>query len=445
MSHAFAEFILDSRWNTIPAPTQHKALDCLLDVAGCTVAGSRTPAAEQARSAAAALFGPGELTLFGTTATGSALGACLTNGFAANAFDLDDGYRPLKGHPSALVFPVVLAAAEESGCTGSEFLSAYVTGVEVAIRAGHALHDYYDFYHGTGSWAPVGAAAAATALLGGDTAAVARAAALAEFYAPLTPETRAVQTPSMVKDGIGWAAVTAFASARMALDGITAPPCLLEKPETAESFDHEYGRRYRIEDLYFKQHPSCRWTHPAIDAALDAKARTSHRPEDIASITIETFHEATTLTSTAPATLEQAQFSLPWLVAIALVRDHIDIADTLPRHLGDPRDPTINVLASTVKIVRDETLDAAFPQTALARATLEFTDGTTSQSETRAATGDPDHPLTTEQLHTKFDRLAQPVLDQQGTAALARCVAQAADLPDITALLHAATPSGTTS
>ncbi|WP_020495716.1 MmgE/PrpD family protein [Sciscionella marina] len=444
MSHAFAEFILDSRWNAIPARIQHKALDCLLDVAGCTIAGSQTPAAEQARSAASCLFGTGELTLFGTTETGSAPGVCLANGFAANAFDLDDGYRPLKGHPSALVFPVVLAAAEESGCTGREFLSAYVAGVEVAIRAGHALHGYYDFYHGTGSWAPVGASAAATALLGGDTAAVARAAALAEFYAPLTPETRAVQTPSMVKDGIGWGAVTAFASARMALDGITAPPSLLEKPETAESFDHEYGQRYRIEDLYFKQHPSCRWTHPAIDAALDAKTRTSHRPEDIASVTIETFDEATTLASITPATLEQAQFSLPWLVAIALVRDHIDIADTLPRHLEDPRDPTINALASTVKLVRDETLDAAFPRTALARATLEFTDGTTSQSDIRAATGDPDNPLTAEQLHAKFDRLTHPVLDQQGAAALSRCIATGPDLPDITALLRAATPSGTT-
>jgi 2-methylcitrate dehydratase PrpD len=86
----------------------------------------------------------------------------MANGFAANALDIDDGYRLTKGHPGACVLPVILAAGEMvPACSGKQFLAALVVGYEIGIRAGLIRHARYETYHASGSWGAIAGAAAA--------------------------------------------------------------------------------------------------------------------------------------------------------------------------------------------------------------------------------------------------------------------------------------------
>jgi 2-methylcitrate dehydratase PrpD len=78
----------------------------------------------------------------------SVAGAVLANGFAANALDIDDGHRLVKGHPGACTLPVILAAGEMvPSCSGKAFLTALVIGYEIGIRAGLIRHALYRTYH----------------------------------------------------------------------------------------------------------------------------------------------------------------------------------------------------------------------------------------------------------------------------------------------------------
>src|SRR5262249_44741186 len=151
----------------------------------------------------------------------SEAGAAFANGCLANALDIDDGSRPIKGHPGAVVFPAALAAAESRRASGREFLVALAVGYEVAIRAGIALHTSYRYYHGSGAWGALGAAAAAGRLLGLTTDQLTNALGIAEYHGPLAPIMRCVEHPAMVKDGIGWGAMAGVSAALLAREGFT--------------------------------------------------------------------------------------------------------------------------------------------------------------------------------------------------------------------------------
>ena len=149
-----AEFARTPRWEDLPADVRSQAIRCVLDLCGAAVAGSRAGAARSTAEYALYAHGTGPSTIIGAGAGSTPVGAALANGFAASALDIDDGYRPVKGHPGAVVLPAVLAAAEEVRSSGVEFLTALVVGYEVAMRAGRVLHSLYNLYHGSGAWAP---------------------------------------------------------------------------------------------------------------------------------------------------------------------------------------------------------------------------------------------------------------------------------------------------
>jgi 2-methylcitrate dehydratase PrpD len=223
-SHRVAGFVHELRWKDLPANVQAQAVRCVLDLCGAAVAGSRTPVARIMASYTLEDHGQGTSTIVGTDSRSVPVGAALANGFAASALDIDDGYRPVKGHPGAVVFPAVLAASEEAGASGREFLTALVVAYEVSMRAGRILHGLYDFYHGSGAWGPVGAAAGAARLFGCNVEEIRHTLGISEFHAPMTPEMRSVDHPSMLKDGIGWGAMAGLASAQLAGHGFTGIP-----------------------------------------------------------------------------------------------------------------------------------------------------------------------------------------------------------------------------
>jgi hypothetical protein len=100
-----ADFARTLRWEELSAGVRSQAIRCVLDLCGAAVAGSRTEAAQTAATYALYAHGNGSSTIIGTGANSTPVGAALANGFAASALDIDDGYRPVKGHPGAVVFP----------------------------------------------------------------------------------------------------------------------------------------------------------------------------------------------------------------------------------------------------------------------------------------------------------------------------------------------------
>jgi 2-methylcitrate dehydratase PrpD len=440
-SQQVAEFVQGVLWSDIPAGVHRQVLRCVLDLCGTALGGSRTKVAEIAARYARAAHGPGPATLIGTDGDSTAAGAALANGFAASALDVDDGYRPVKGHPGAVVFPAVLAAAEHAGASGAEFLTALVCAYEVSMRAGLILHPLYGFYHGTGSWGPLGAAAGAGRLLGLTVDQTWHALGIAEFHAAMTPEMRSVDHPSMLKDGIGWGATVGLASAQLAAHGFTGIPSLFDAHELGLVLAGSLGDDYLMHGLYFKPYTCCRWAQPAVEATLAAAASAGLAAAEVAAIRVHTFEAAMHLRPTAPRTTEEAQFSLPWPVACALLDGAVGAEQVLGPALADP---ARQALAARVEVVHDPALEEPFPARALAWAEVIAHDGRRARSAVMAARGDADVPLTDGEIARKFMHLAEPVVGRGAAEALAAGVEALPEAPDVrqlTALLRPAGPA----
>ena len=406
-SHA-VDFTLNLRWTDLPTEVRHQAKRCFLDAMGALIAGSQTPVAGIMRKTALEQFGGDQASIMVSGERVSAAGAALANGFSVNALDIDDGYRPTKGHPGACSLPPVLAAAElTGGCSGEEFLTALVVAYELGTRAGVIRHATYEAYHSSGSWGAIAGAAAAGRLLGLDAQQVFNAMGAAEYHAPIAPMMKGIDTPSMGKDSIGWGCMVAVMSALMARDGFTGiRPLFDDAPD--DSWVKNLGHQWEILNLYFKPYAACRWGQPAVAGALNMVRAHNLKPAQIRRIRVRTFEAATRLPHGYPRNTEEAQYSLAFPVAAALLDGEVGPAQVRPPRLHDPE---LLALLDKVSTELAPEFEAEFPAKAPAEVVVETLDGQTFHSGRIEALWEPPDTLPTDQeLESKFLWLAGPVL-----------------------------------
>ncbi len=402
------DFTRNTLWGDLPVEVQHQAKRCLLDTLGALIAGSQTPVAAIMRQTAREQFSGDQATIMVSGERVSAAGAALANGFSANALDIDDGYRPTKGHPGACALPTILAAAElTGGCSGPEFLSALVIAYELGTRAGIIRHATYEVYHSSGSWGAIAGAAAAGRLLGLSAKQIFNAMGAAEYHAPIAPMMKGIDTPSMGKDSIGWGCMVAVLSALMARDGFTGiRPLFDDAPDAAVM--RSLGQQWEILNLYFKPYAACRWGQPAVAGALKIVRDHQLAPDEIKHIRVRTFEAATRLPNGHPRDTEEAQYSLAFPVAAALLDGEVGAAQVLPPRLHAPE--LLSLLDRVSTEVAPE-FEAEFPAKAPAEVVVETTAGQTYRSGRIEALWEPPDTLPTDaELEAKFRWLVAPVL-----------------------------------
>lgn len=119
-----------------------------------------------------------------------------------------------------------------------------------------------------------------------------------------------------------------------------------------------------------------------------------------------TFHEASRLTCATPTTTEEAQYSLPFAVAAALVRGRVGAEEVGADGIADP---DIRRLGRATAIERSGDYDARFPAERWAHVVFGLTGGREVRSKPATARGGPDDPLTEPELLAKYRALSQPV------------------------------------
>lgn len=403
-----SNFILNTTWNDFPRLIQLQAQKCAIDLLGALIAGSQAKTTHIMAGFAAANFGGSAATMLIDGSKSSCAGAALVNGFAINAYDIDDGHKIVKGHPGAAVFPALLAAAEFRDISLRDLLTSLVIAYEIAIRAGLALHEHYNYYHGSGSWGAIGAAAGVSRLLGLDGEQTRHALGSAEYYAPLAPVMRPVAVPSMNKDGIGWGNMVGISAALLAEQGNTGSPSILDYDRFAH-LTSSLGRQYKIMDLYFKPYACCRWAHPSVSAALELQQKHNIKPEDISSITIYTFSAAASLFQNQPTNSEEAQYNVKYPVAAAVCAGEVG-----PRQVSaefSARHDVIALMAKT-RINVDSELDREFPGQRLCRVEIALKDKKVLKSGIHSPPGEPENPVSMDWIEDKFFWLTADLLNK---------------------------------
>lgn len=398
-------FIKKTTYDDLPQEVIHKAKVCLLDLLGAILGGSQTKVAGLARDFASSIWSGEDCTIVTGGKVANCVGATFANAFQANAIDIDDGFRPVKGHPGALIIPAALSVGEYRNKSGKELLEAIVVGYEVGTRAGVIWHDYYPIYHSSGSWGSIAAAATAAKLLGLGLEQTHNALGIAEYQAPINPMMRCIDYPSMVKDGIGWGSPTGVTSALMAYNGFTGVPSIFGFHDYSD-YVNSLGKEYYILKLYFKPYACCRWAQPAIAAALKLMTNYNLDLEEIQKINVYTFEESARLKSDLPRDTEEAQYNIAYPIAAALVDGEVGPRQILDNKLNSP---DILKVLEKIEIIHDARFDEHFPRIAESEVEIIANSGAAYLSGRVTAKGDWDNPLTEKELKDKFYWLTQHV------------------------------------
>lgn len=431
---AFADapaFVRGLTFEHLPSEVVQSAQRSLLDLIGVAAAGSRTRAAVIANAyAVAQLCGSDRNAriLFDGRRAGIA-GAAFAGATTIDALDAHDGHVLTKGHAGVALLPALLAVIDgarpgESAANvdGRGFIVCLVLGYEIATRAGIALHSSVRDYHCSGAWNSLGCAAIAARLLDFDVEGTRHALGVAEYFGPRGQILRACDFPTMVKDGSGWGAHVGISAALLAGDGFTGAPALTIERDDAAPFFGDLGTRWCISEQYFKAYPVCRWAQPAIEAAVDLKRAHGFDAADVAEIAIESFREAVALGSQCamPRNTEEAQYSLSFPVAAALVFGSVGANEVDTTGLEDAR---VARLVAATAAVEDSEFSDRFPRERFARVRIRLNDGRTLASGAVRDRGNPDNPLSDDELRAKYRELATPVLGLERASRIERAVA----------------------
>lgn len=433
------EFIHETRWEDLPLAVQEQARRCLLDTVGAAVGGSDTDLSRIIHNFSAANFAGRGAYLWLDGREVSPPGAALANGMTIDALDVHDGSNDVKGHVGVAVIPAAMATqglAAPGTITGRELLTTLIVGYEVALRAGEALHATAGDYHTSGAWNALGCAAVTARRLALDNARTRHALGIAEYHGPRSPMMRCIDFPTMVKDGSGWGAMAGVSAGLLAQQGFTGAPAETVEGAPARALWSDFGSRWRVSDLYFKPHAVCRWAQPAITAALALQAAHDFSLNAVRQIRVYTFSQAARLRQWRPESAEEAQYSLPFSLAAALVHGMLGHAQLSGAALSDAR---VLKLASCVQLIDEPGLSALFPAKRLARLEIELADGRVLSSGQVEAPWERNAPPDDAALQEKFRRLAAgigPERVMQLEALLWRC----ADLSAASELVAALAP-----
>ena len=404
------DFIVNTDWSQLPETVQFQSKRCLLDTLGAQIAGHRTPVADLMADFAVEQFPGNESTILVKGNKLSVSGAALVNGFANNALDIDDGYRPTMGHPGACILPVALAAGEITpNTTGKQFLAALVIGYELGTRAGLIRHATYETYHSSGSWGAIAGAAVAGKLMGFSRKKLCHAMGIAEYHAPIAPMMKCIEDPSMGKDSIGWGCMVSMMSAIMADKGFTGiNPIFDDSPK--KEWITSLGRSYEIMNLYFKPYSACRWAQPGVDGALKIMAENRLVPKQIKQIKVFTFKASAALSTAYPQNTEEAQYNIAFPIAAALLDGEVGPGQVLLPRLFDK---DVHKMMDKIRVIAQDRFEKEFPAKAESEVEIMTTAGDIFSSGVMSARWDPHNAFPTDQeLENKFLWLTSPVLGE---------------------------------
>lgn len=410
LTQAIGAFIADLSPNRIPEEAVRVAQLGFIDCIGTMIAGREEDSVRILKSVLTPGSGPSSITF--SHDRGPAPEVAWINGTAAHALDYDD--VALRGHPSTVLVPAILAEAEALDASGSDMLVAYVAGYEtwgeLFRRDSGLMHK--KGWHPTGLYGAVGAAAACAKLRRLDPSRAAMAAALgASQSAGLMANFGTMTKPFHA----GRAAHSGMMAARLAEAGFTANLDALEHPQGflhAVSPDGtedrtsppQIGENWALinQGLGIKKYPTCYCTHRAIDSALDLVVAHPVKPDDVKHITVRiSDYFATVLRNHAPDTGLGAKFSIEFAMASAIVARRVGL-----RELTDDfvRRPDIQALMQRVSVKTTTQYDPGLPGAAPADSLLiQLTNGQVLEgSPVARATGHATRPLTESQIYDKF-------------------------------------------
>ena len=425
----------------------------ILDSLGCAIAGLEGKPFQALREQFEEYRAPGRCTLIGGGKT-SADQAALFNSSLVRYVDLLDSYMATGGlcHPSDN-FGTILAAAEQVGASGEEFMLALAVAYEVQCRFTAAVPVMAKgFNHAT--QLAISAAAGAGRLFGLSAGEIANAIAIATIDNVSLANVHAEPVSQWKGFSPGMTGMRAIYAVSLAKRGLTGPRGLFEGPFGLElmfkqsiSVDWEEPSLEMVKQTVMKKFCSLIHGQPILEAVLDLKRRNGLTAADIEGVSCDVFQGAFEFAGGGafgpkdhPQVKEQGDYNLKYLIAAALLDDQLG-----PAQLDEARiqAPDAQALLMRVEIRPDASFSARYPHELSARVTIRTKDQRTFTKEQNGYEGGLTNPLSWERTVEKFHWLAEAFADEVLRSKLIGAVEQldTSDLSDLTNLLSQVRPN----
>ncbi len=413
-----AEFVVSADDAQMSEQAREQLLIRVLDTIGVAIAALDAEPMRAIRSLTEDLGGNAAATLIGGGSS-SPDRAAFYNTALSRYLDFMDSYlAPGETcHPSDNL-GAVLAAAESSGATGREFLTALAVAYQVQIRLSdvapvrargfdHTVQGAYAVAAGVSRALGLSAEQTANAIAISGTAnnalRVTRTGDLSHW--------KGLAYPQVAKEGTH--------AALLARTGITGPRLVFEGNKGfRETIAGEFEIDWSTEDLegvrrtIVKKHNAEIHSQTTLDAAIDIAGRSGFDPGHVEHVTVDTFQVAFDIIGGGEEgdkrtvrTKEEADHSLPYLVAVALLDGVVEPAQFLaPRISADD----VQHLMRLVRVRPKAGFSARFPTEMPSHVAVLMRDGTRLDAEASSYHGSRTEPLDWDSAMTKYTRLAVP-------------------------------------
>ena len=397
----------------VPAEIRDRAANTVADVLAATVAGAETPGIREV--SASESFADGGASVLGTARRTHPTQAALLNTAAAIAQEIEEGHNTV-GHVGASIVAGSVGVAEQAGVDGRTFVDACARVYELCIRLERAIFAMKEKMNEAlpwlvrdphSTWTTVGPAMTSALCLGADRQTLREVFRIAANLAVVSMHDPYAEGPPARNFTAGFSAQAGVTAALSGTAGLTGSESaihvvydpfeeLLEEGFTAQF--RTLGENWEITEQYLKPYPSCRYTHPPVDALRDAVDGKAVDPDVVEAITVETFTNAAEMSHASPETMTGAKFSTPYVLARYLTDGEL----TLGQFERDAVvDTTVQTLADRVSLSTSPEYERAFPESWGARVRVTLRDGTVLSGERSYPRGDHRDPLSETDLEER--------------------------------------------
>jgi 2-methylcitrate dehydratase PrpD len=453
-SQAIARFLCELKLEDVPQGVVDKAKLVFLDTLGIALASSTMDFGRMVVNVAQQLGGPTSSRLIGSPLKVAAANAVLANGTLAHGLDYDDTLEEAIVHTGCCAGMTALAVGEDLRASGKAVLEAAIAGTEVMCKVGLVAPGKFHArgFHPTALCSTFGAAAAAGKLHGLEPAqwinslglCGSQSSGIIEYLADGTWTKRLHP---------GWSAHGGVIATMLAREGFRGPATVFEGQHgfyrsfgganeyPFEKFS-ELGRTWEIPKLTFKSYPCGSISHPYMDCALTLKQKYAFVPEQVTEIVCRTAEGPVDrlweplADKQRPTSSYGAKFSLPYSIAVMLIRGRAGLEEFSDEAI---RDPEVLSLAKKVRYELDPTID--YPRHFSGHVKMVLADGGILEENQPHPRGGLESPLPPEEIERKFRANARLALSGQQLELIVESVKRLEQLSSITALSDLLSPT----
>lgn len=428
ITRELAKFCAKLTFNDLPAEVVESTKYLAFDFFGVAARGSVPESSQVMFKFIKELCCPGGGIVIASNYTTLVQYAALANGTFAHSLELDDVCNEASLHPGVAIFPATLAACEVENGSGKDFITAAAAGYEVMCRLGKALNPakhYGRGFHPTGTCGVFGAAVAAGKLFKLDEKQMTDALGIAGSQAAASMEflTEGTWTKRMHP---GWAAHSGLIAALLAREGYKAPSTIIEGKygflnaysynTNAEEVLENLGKEYYVTKTSIKPHSCCRYKQAPIDGILQIVKENHLHPEDVSEVIIGMLEVGYPIVVEPfdlkynPQSIVDAQFSMPFGAAVTILYGKASLDEYTEKVVKSEK---VKTMMKKIKFIKDPKLDRLFPKQWPASVFIKTNDGKEYETFIEYPKGDPENPLTWDELVGKFNDITKVVFNSE--------------------------------